>query len=167
MCPGLWKHCWCPWDGRGLWQALWVCSLWKPWAVQFLQLKWEEKRWCGLWMVPSFQVWVLSDGEDEKRLPQSLLLAFRMVLGWLLSQLEEYLWVFGFSLYPQNPCCIFFFPPHPKSSRLCNISRNVSVYCDVWRKGQLFLTCEIIPLNSDFQLLMFRLEKGYSYTKEK
>lgn len=85
--------------------------------LQFLQSKWQEKRLCGPWMVPSFQIWGLRDGEDEKRLPQFLLLAFKMVLGWLLSQLEEYLWVFRFSLYPQNPCFIFFsFPPPKKKS---------------------------------------------------
>lgn len=94
-------------------------------------------RLCGLWMMPSFQVWALREWEDEKRLPQSLLLALRMVLRWLLSQLEEYLRVFGFSLYPQNTCFIFFFPPSPCSDlQGCVIPVGMLVYIVMfWEKS--------------------------------
>ena len=121
-------------------------ALWKLWAVPFLQSVWQEKGLHGPWMVPSFQISALREGVGEEKLPLSSPLVFRMFSVLLLPQLEESFWVFGFSLHAQNSC-IFF----PKSTKLWNTSRNFSAYHDIGeRKGQVFLSCEIISLNSDF-----------------
>lgn len=95
-----------------------------------------------------------SVSSERRRMRKSCLSLCPWHLGWFWfgyslswKSISEYL---GFLYILRIPAFFFFLFFSPPSLQDCNISRNASVYHDVRRKGQLFLSCEIISLNSDF-----------------